>query len=173
MPLTPYADIATTVNELVQLTDIVDRYTIYVKELNSWVSYDINSTENSYRTLIPNNNIGRWIITNQLIKQYNTNLNISALRAVSLENNLLTYCDPNNFNGLLGLSISSGNTKISVLTEGIYSDNYWNWNINKEIYVSTNGVLTQQLSNTNYLVRLGYVINSKTIDINKEIIYVN
>lgn len=171
MPLTPYADIATTVNELIHLTDIVDKYTIYVKELNSWVSYDINSTENSFRTIMPNTNNGRWIITNQLIKQYNTNLNISALRAVSLENNLLTYCDPNIFNGLLGLSINSSNTKVSVLTEGIYSDTYWNWVVNKEIYVNVNGNLTQSMPNTNYLIRLGYAINNKTIDINKEIIY--
>lgn len=173
MPLTPYADIAVTVNELVQLTDIVDKYTIYVKELNSWVSYDINSTENSFRTIIPNTNNGRWVITNQLIKQYNTNLSISALRAVSLDNNLLTYCNPNEFNGLLGLSISSSNIKVNVLTEGIYSDNYWNWLINKEIYVNNNGILTQTLPNTTYLIRLGYAINNNTIDINKEIIYVN
>ena len=173
MPLTPYADIANSVTELIQLTDIVDKYTIYVKELNSWVSYDVNSTENSFRTLIPNSNIGRWIITNQLIKQYNTIVNISALRAVSLDNNLLTYCNPNNFNGLLGLSISSSSTKVSVLTEGIYSDNFWNWDIAKDIYVTTNGILTQQMPNTTYLIRLGYVINNKTIDINKEIIYAN
>ena len=173
MPLTPYADIASTVNELVQLTDIVDKYTIYVKELNSWISYDANSNENSFRSITPNSNIGRWIVTNQLIKQYNTVSTISALRAVSLENNLLSYCDPNNFNGLLGLSISSSNTKVSVLTEGMYSDNFWNWLVNKEIYVDVNGILSQTTPNTNYLVRLGYAINNTTIDINKEIIYVN
>jgi len=167
MILTPYADIANTTNELKQLTAIVDKYTIYVKELNSWVSYDINSNENSFRSITPNSNIGRWIITNQSIKKYNSVLNISALRAVSLENNLITYCNPNEFNGLLGLSINSGN-HINVITEGMYSDPFWNWNVQKEIYVTTTG-LSQEITNTTYLVRLGYAINNKTIDINKEI----
>lgn len=169
MILTPYADIANTINELKQLTSLVDKYTIYVKQLNSWVSYDINSNENSFRTIIPNNNIGRWIITNVLINSYNTITNISALRAVSLTNNLITYCNPNEFNGLLGLSLNSSNSTINVLDKGIYSDNFWNWNTLKEIYVNVNGILTQEEPNTNYLVRIGYAVNNTTIEINKDI----
>lgn len=177
---TPYADIAITINELTNLTNLKDKFTIYVKELNSWVSYDINSNleVDNYTIFNTYNNIGRWIVTNNInnnIVTKNSSYSISALRSVSLNNNnLLEYTDPLVFNGLFGISITSGINNIKVLTKGIYSDNSWNFNLNIPIFVSNNGILTQDVSYLhNYLIQIALPINTNTLEINKEIIYDN
>lgn len=177
---TPYADIAININQLTNLTNLKDKLTIYVKELNSWVSYDINSTLeiDNYKIFATYNNIGRWIVTNNInnnIVIKNSSYSISALRSVSLNtNNLLEYTDPLVFNGLFGISITSGTNNIKVLTEGIYSDSSWNFSLDIPIFVSSNGVLTQNTNYLhNYLIQIALPINANTLEINKDIIYDN
>lgn len=180
MILTPYADIASTITQLTTLSNLKDKLTIYVKEINSWVSYDANSTKSvdNYSVFSTYNNVGRWIITNELnnnIDIKSSNSALSALRSVSLnDNDLLEYTNPLVFNGVYGITLTSGTTNLQILTKGTYSDNSWNFSLDTPIFVKENGILTQVLNYSyNYLIQIAIPVNSNTIEINKEIIYVN
>ena len=73
--------------------------------------------------------------------------------------------------GLILSSAASG-TSVSAYTQGEIQEVTWNWEIGKPIFLGINGLLTQELNTTGYILKIGIPKKSDTIllDISQQII---
>lgn len=86
--------------------------------------------------------------------------------------NRLYYADQSNlahFNRVLGITTSAAipDSPASVRVGGIMAEPSWNWDLDKFIYLGGNGLLTQALPGTGFLLEMGWPINrtSMMVDI--------
>lgn len=175
---TGYADIASTISQLKALNtaELEDKLTIFVKELNSWVTYDSSSNlaSDDITVISPSSGVGRWKVTNilstsYLFKSFQTSENISALRAVIPNlNNQLRYATQATDSTILGISRNAGTTGnlVQVVTSGLLTDSSWNWTVNKYIFLGSNGILTQSVPASGYLVFLGTAVSPTSFNLN-------
>lgn len=96
-------------------------------------------------------------------------INISALRCVSKNSDgELEYTNPNDWNSInsiVGVTITSALTgdDVSVIVSGIVRDDFWSWERGKPVFVTENGMLTQSVQNTTYIVKVGWALSEKEL----------
>jgi hypothetical protein len=107
-----------------------------------------------------------------ITKSYIAATNVVAYKAVRVnDNNQLIYAD-NDFPQVTGISTESGNTNQAILvaTSGSVYSASWNWDTSKLVYVGNNGELIQIAPTEGYVIEVGNVIDSNTINIDVEVI---
>ena len=82
--------------------------------------------------------------------------------------NKLYYADQSNpahFNRVLGITTGAAaqDNPASVRVGGKMTEPSWNWDLDKFIYLGTNGLLTQTPPAAGFLLEMGWPINSTTI----------
>jgi hypothetical protein len=101
-----------------------------------------------------------------VIKTFDSIENISAYRVL---NNHLEYADNTTItkDSILGISINSAaiNYPLIVQFNGVVTNNGWNWDITKPIYLGTNGNMTQDIS-TGKIQRIAIPLTTTSLYIN-------
>lgn len=95
---------------------------------------------------------------------------LSALRVARYDIELLTlrYADCSDASqafqvlGLLTMAVSSGGA-IPILVGGLFSDDAWNWDTTRPIFLGTAGLLTQNFPKTGFLLQVARAITPKQI----------
>jgi len=97
--------------------------------------------------------------------------NIIAYRAVMLKGGEIYYPDmtiPSDIRKIIGISKQSGvlGQKIQIYTCGEITNNIWNWDTTKDVFVSSNGELTQTLPSGNIKI-IAVPLSNTTVEITK------
>jgi hypothetical protein len=180
IPDVGYSQIAPTISALKNIpsSNRTTGYSLLVPEIQAWVVYLNNSTDTPNNTTVfaPNDGIGRWVVTNQITKDTLVYVGVaaetvSALRGVTLDiNGSIVTANPSTAS-LLGLSITAANpgNSVSVVLSGTVSDNSWSWEIDKSLFISNDGIITQTTPTSPKLLILGRAVNPSTVNVQKEI----
>lgn len=166
--------VITTNNDITIINNVVDNNPTIIKELERG-EQGIQG-KSAYQIAIDNGFIGteqEWL--NSLKASPNiisilSNTNIGGNRVVVLENNELIYADNNNINHankILGLTLTSvtPNNYVNILTIG-EMNGFYNLIIGEPIYLINNGLITQTLPNSGFIIQLGTALKQDTIYIN-------
>jgi hypothetical protein len=94
--------------------------------------------------------------------------NISALKLVKLNSSgLLIYADNSNYNdsNVLGLSLNAGSfgSDINVLTFGEIEDSSFNFAIDSDLFLGSNGEIIEVAPTSGVYLKIGNVIKTNTI----------
>lgn len=149
----------TNVKENITVNENVTKLTI--KEDN----IKLNIYENL--TVHPINNISSDVI-------YKSGEYLSGHRAIKIENNKAYYASNEIFSDkykVIGISKGASiiNEDCIITTYGEMSEPSWNWIEGLPIYLSSNGLLTQTVPVSNYILQIATVISSTKIFINIKI----
>lgn len=107
-----------------------------------------------------------------LTASYTAAENISALRCVSLNaGEGAVYTNPDDLqsiHSIVGISITAAlaGQELDIALSGIVHGDTWYWEVGKPVFVTSNGTLTQTIPDTTYIVRIGWAISTKDIDVN-------
>ncbi len=86
--------------------------------------------------------------------------NIGGNRAIIVTDNKFYYASQSNLNHVnkvIGITTQSGiiNSSIIVQSSGEMIEPSWNWDIDKPVYLGNNGLLTQTIPSTGFLLEMG------------------
>jgi hypothetical protein len=96
---------------------------------------------------------------------------LSALRIINLSS--LTYADPSNISdafaslGFTHLAVNTG-AVFKTISQGLFSDSSWNWQMNKPIFLGANGTLTQTFTENAFIKTIATPITPQQIFIKFE-----
>lgn len=98
---------------------------------------------------------------------------IGGHRGIAIDNNIAYYLDntvPGQITKPMGISINASaiNENITVIFYGELTEALWNWELDKPIYVSQNGVLTQTCPGSGWIRVMARPITAKKIFVNPE-----
>lgn len=97
---------------------------------------------------------------------------VSALRAITVQSDGLAYLanpDANAFR-CLGVSltaVASGDS-VEIQSRGLLADAFFNFDMDKPVFIGSNGVLTQVVPSTGFLFKVGVPIAANTLNIDLE-----
>lgn len=90
------------------------------------------------------------------------------------------YADCNDINTMykvagLIISASASGNEVDAYIKGEITESSWNWELGKPLFLGSNGLLTQELPVTGYILKLGIpkLNNTILLDINQQIIIKN
>lgn len=99
---------------------------------------------------------------------YQSTSTLSALKAVVATNETFQYADKDNLNhsesvvGILEAVLNPGESARAI-AQGLLSDNSFNFQLNKPIFLGNNGNLTQDIPTTGFVKQLAYPVTSSKI----------
>lgn len=98
---------------------------------------------------------------------------IGGHRVVLIFNNQATYANNiNNYNGQLAITNSATNTgnSLNAYVSGTITESTWNFTTGN-VYLSTNGLLTQTFPSVGSVIKIGSAISQTSININFQIMF--
>ena len=97
--------------------------------------------------------------------------NLGGQRLVVAIDDMFYYADKDNathidkVTGITTGAVSNG-AKVTATIFGIMTDASWNWDVNKSIYLGNNGLLTQTVPSTGFILQVATVISATKIFVN-------
>ncbi len=95
-------------------------------------------------------------------------------RVIAIENEIPIYASNNNkaiAKKVIGISLGAAeaNAELTIQTTGLMTDPSWNWNVEKPLFLGTNGLMVQDYpSDADFLLIVGEPVSNDTIKVNIE-----
>lgn len=98
---------------------------------------------------------------------------IGGHRVVIIDNNIAYYADNTNLthiNKPMGISSNAADPggEVTVVFFGEQEEDFWNWDVDKAIWLSTSGLLTQTPPTVGFSCIIGFPITNKKILVSKQ-----
>jgi hypothetical protein len=102
-------------------------------------------------------------VTSAVVSTAQTLVPLSGHRAVCIRNGYAEYADNTTpLVDVAGITTGSGSIEVPIHTFGLLTEPSWDWT-EGDIYLGTEGNLTQVVPSSGYLVRLGHAVSPTTI----------